>query len=93
MSPEELSLLEKTYKMVEENNTILLSIRRNARIGTTMKIIYWTVIIGLSFGAYYFIQPFLQAITGGAFGNANPEETRGIGDIQNTVNQIQGLLK
>lgn len=79
--------------MVEENNTILLSIRRNARIGTTVKIIYWTVIIGLSFGAYYFIQPYLQTITGGAFGNANPEKTKDVGGIDSTVSQIRELLK
>ena len=93
MSPEERSLLERTYKMVEENNTILLSIRRNARIGTAMKFIYWAVIIGLSFGAYYFIQPMIQAITGGALGNGDINTTGNIGNIQDTVSQIQDLLK
>lgn len=94
MSPEERSLLERTYKMVEENNTILLSIRRNARIGTAMKFIYWAVIIGLSFGVYYFIQPIIQAFSGGLLGNGNIERTTSdIGNIQSTVNQIQDLLK
>lgn len=93
MSPEERSLLERTYKMVEENNTILLSIRRNARIGTAMKFIYWAVIIGLSFGAYYFIQPFIQAITGGALGNSSLGSTNDISNIQSTVSQLQDLLK
>jgi hypothetical protein len=94
MSPEERSLLERTYKMVEENNNILLSIRRNARIGTAMKFIYWAVIIGLSFGAYYFIQPYIEILSGTLLGGGNIEKTvNGIGNIQSTVSQIQDLLK
>lgn len=93
MSPEERSLLERTYKMTEENNQILISIRRNARIGTTMKVLYWIVILGLSFGAYYFIQPFIKAISGGAYGNGSADGVGNIGNIQGTVNQIQDLLK
>ena len=93
MSPEDRSLIERIYKMTEENNSLLISIRRNARIGTAMKVVYWIVILGLSFGAYYFIQPFLKAITGGAFGNANIENTQNVGGIQDTVNQLQDLLK
>ncbi len=64
MSPEEKSLLERTYKMTEENNIILKSIRRSARVGTVMRILYWIVILGLSYGAYYFIQPYLQNVMG-----------------------------
>lgn len=64
MSPEERSLLERTYKISEENNSILKSMRRTARLGTAMKLIYWIVILGLSYGAYYFIQPYLNTVMG-----------------------------
>ena len=50
--------------MTEENNIILKSIRRSARVGTVMRILYWIVILGLSYGAYYFIQPYLQNVMG-----------------------------
>jgi hypothetical protein len=93
MSPEERSLLERTYKLVEENNKVLISIRRNARIATAMRIGYWVVILGLSFGAYYFIQPFLLAITGGLNNIQSGGFTGDIGNIQSTVSQIQDLLK
>jgi hypothetical protein len=59
MTPEEKSLLERTYKMAEENNSILRSIRRSNRIAAAMRILYWVVIIALSVGAYYFIQPYM----------------------------------
>jgi len=60
MTPEEKSLLERTYKMTEENNAILRSIRRSARLSTIFKVIYWAVIIFVSIGAYYVIQPYMN---------------------------------
>ncbi|MDQ5893141.1 MAG: hypothetical protein QG640_152 [Patescibacteria group bacterium] len=63
MTPEERSLLERTYKMAEENNEILRSIRRSNRWSMAVKAIYWIVIIGLSIGAFYFIQPYIEFMT------------------------------
>ena len=93
MSPEEKSLLERTYKMTEENNILLRSIRRNARFGTAVKITYWIVIIGLSFGAYYLIQPFIKAITGGTYGNEEMQSSSRMDNIQDTVVKFQELFK
>ena len=91
MTPEERSLLERTHKLAEENNAILRSIRRSNRFGTIMRILYWVLIIVLSFGAYYLIQPYLQAVTG-AYGNLQD----GLQGLQGDVNSAQnaaGSLK
>ena len=88
MSSEEKSLLERTYKMTEENNEILKSIRRNTRIGTAMRIFYWIVILGLSFGAYYFIQPYLETMTG-LYNNVSGN----VDSVKNVTGQITDLLK
>lgn len=64
MTPEEKSLLERTYKLAEENNDILRSIRRTSRITAALRILYWVVIVLAAFGAYYFIQPYVEAVTG-----------------------------
>ncbi len=64
MTPEERSLLERTYKLVEENNNILRSIRRATRFSMAFRILYWVVIIVVSFGAYYFIQPYIETMLG-----------------------------
>jgi uncharacterized protein (UPF0333 family) len=64
MTPEERSLLERTYKMAEENNDILKSIRRANRLSLAFRVLYWVVILGVSYGAYYFIQPYLQSMLG-----------------------------
>lgn len=64
MTPEERSLLERTHQLVEENNEILRSMKRRARLGTAIRVFYWAVIIGISFGAFYFIQPYLDFVRG-----------------------------
>ena len=61
MTPEERSLLERTYKLTEENNTMLKSVRRMSRISTVARVLYWGVILIASFGAYYLIQPYVQS--------------------------------
>jgi len=62
MSPEERDLLNHSIEIAEENNRILRVMRRNARIATFFRITYWLIIIGAAFGAYYFIQPYTDAI-------------------------------
>jgi hypothetical protein len=62
MTPEEKSLLERTARLAEENNKILRSLQRSKRWGTIIHIIYWVIIIGLSVGSYFAIQPLLNTI-------------------------------
>jgi hypothetical protein len=62
MSPEEKSLLERTYKMSEENNSILRSIRRSNRFSGFMRVLYWIVIIGISYGLYAYLQPYIKTV-------------------------------
>lgn len=52
--------------MVEENTQILKSIQRAGRISLGLKILYWVIILGFTFGAYYFIQPYINAIRNAA---------------------------
>ncbi len=85
MTPEEKSLLERTCKLAEENNRLLKGIRRSARWSSVMRYVYWIIIIVLSFGAYYFIQPYVNFIMtelGSLQGNA-----------QNGTSSSQGLMQ
>lgn len=71
----------KTAEVVKENNTILRKMRRSARIGTALHIFYWIVVIGLSAGAYYFIEPYigqLEKVYSGIKGDVN--NVRGAAD-------------
>ncbi len=89
MSPEDRSLLERTLKLAEENNIILKSIRRSNRISMAVRALYWIVIIGLSVGALYFIQPYIDFLFGALNGGGKTT------DAVNTqsINLLQDLLK
>lgn len=63
MTPEEKSLLERTYYIADENNKMLRSIKRSGQIALAMRVFYWVIIIGVSFGAYYFIEPYIDTLT------------------------------
>ncbi|MES2215940.1 MAG: hypothetical protein V4481_01445 [Patescibacteria group bacterium] len=89
MTPEERSLLERTASLAEENNKMLRSLRRSGRISLAMRIGYWVVIILVSFGAYYFIQPYVQTMTNLVGGN---EKTDASG-AQSNVNLLNSLLR
>ena len=75
MSPEERELLNRSVSLAEENNRILLSMRRSQRWANIISIIYWVFIIGSIVGAYYFLQPYVDQLMGiygnveGAFDN------------------------
>ncbi len=63
MSPEERSILVRTHELAEENNKILKALNRRAKFSTALRVTYWIVVIGLSVGAFYFIQPYLNFLT------------------------------
>jgi len=74
MSPEEREMLRKALELSQENNKMLHAIRRGMFWGKVWRIIYWTVIIGGAIGAYYYLQPYIDAAIG-AYGNVK-------GDLQ-----------
>ncbi len=92
MTPEERSLLESTHQLVKENNALLHNLKNRARFGTAVKILYWTIIIGLSFGALYFIQPYIDMVKGltGGSSSTTPQSSDG---SNNYAEQLQELLK
>jgi len=62
MNPQEKILLEKTHELAEENNKILHSLRRSNRLGSFFRLLYWIIIIGVSIGAYYYVEPYVNTI-------------------------------
>lgn len=70
MTPEERELLKRSIALSEENNDILRSMQRSMRFSRFMSILYWLFIIGSAIGAYYFVQPYIKAVTN-AYGGAS----------------------
>ncbi len=95
MDAEVKKMIEESLTLNRESNTILKGIRRAQRRAEIMKVIYWVIILGITFGAYYFIQPYIDSLLG-YYGNI--AGMGGEGDTaQNAssinMNQIQDLLK
>ena len=62
MTPEEKQLLVQVATLTEENNHILKGIRRAGRIGVVWKILYWVIILSISYGAYVYVQPYIDQL-------------------------------
>lgn len=78
MTPEERELLQRSVKLAEDNNTMLRSIVRSMRTARIMSIVYWVFIIGSAVGAYYLIQPYVDALMA-AYGGFKGNVDNGIG--------------
>ncbi len=87
MTPEERSMLERTYKIAEENNAILRTMRRNNRLSTAVRIFYWLVIIGIAFGAFYYLQPYFESLLG-----LVDQAQKSFQTVNGTVGQVQDAL-
>jgi len=64
MDENDRDLLEKTHELAEDNNRMLKKLYSAYRWSRNTKIAYWAVIVLLTFGAYYFIKPYIDFLTG-----------------------------
>ena len=71
MDEETKNTVQATYKLAEENNEMLHKMRRSQKWATVWRIFYWAVIIILSFGTYYLIQPYINALQSATGGKVN----------------------
>lgn len=73
----------QTNRLVEENHVILRKMHRAALWGRAWRLLYWLVIIGISVGAYIYIQPYIDNLQG---------IYSGIGDKVNAVGSVTEQL-
>ena len=85
MTEEERELLKRSVVLSEENNDMLRSIRRSMRFSRLMTIAYWVLIIGVSVGAYYYVEPYLQGVLD-AYGGAKTNIDR-FGNLFDSLKQ------
>jgi hypothetical protein len=88
MNPQDKELLEKTYELANDNNKILHGIRRSNRWNAFFRVVYWIIIIGVSVGAFYYVQPYLNAAIK-AFGTIQTD----INSVKTVTNKISGSTK
>ncbi len=93
MDPETKQLLEENLKLSKENNEMLSSLIRSKKRNNIFKAVYWGIIIIITIGTYYFIQPYISGLTSLYTGGAS--DLQGIGDIKAKLGdqeQIDALL-
>ena len=87
MEDEELKvLLRENIEVSKESLKILKKINRGRIWGNVFSVLKWTLIIGLSFGAYYYIEPFLSQYVDMLRGLTSGVEN--IGKIGNNINSV-----
>lgn len=62
MDPESKQMLQNMQAQVEDSNQMLHAIRRSQKISSLMSVVYWLIIIGISVGAFLFLQPYVDQI-------------------------------
>jgi len=62
MNPYEKELLEKTYALSKENNSMLKKIRSASRWSIFFRVMYWVLIAVVAIVAFMFIKPYVDAV-------------------------------
>lgn len=64
MDPESKELLKATYKLVEENNSMIKKMYRHQRLSSLFRILYWVIVFGIGIGLFYYLQPYVDQFKG-----------------------------
>lgn len=62
MDYQDKQFMDRLMATVEENNRILHRLQRNARFARLWHVFYWLIVIGISVGAFYFLQPYIDQL-------------------------------
>ena len=74
-------LLKENLELSKENNKLLKKQWRVVKWSRFVKLTYWVVILALTFGAYYYIQPYMDALKGSYSGlDAGLENIQKLGE-------------
>jgi len=64
VTPEQEKQLKEALELARDNNSILKKMRRSLFWNRVFKLVYLVIILGVTFGAYYFVQPYLEGVLG-----------------------------
>jgi hypothetical protein len=72
------NMLKETLELTKENHFMLKKLRSAQKRASFFRAFYWLAIIGISLGAYYYIQPYVNTLikiyTGGVSGFKNVQD-------------------
>ena len=88
MDPESRKLLQDTFELAQDNNKMLHSIRRSQKIASFMRAFYWLVIIAVSVGSFYYIEPYLNKAMGLYNSVSSTEQKLNSGSISDILKKL-----
>ncbi len=93
MDPEAKKMLEENFHLLKENNEMLRKMLRMQRWAQIYRVLYWFVILAISFGAVYFIRPYLDSLLG-YYGSMSEsvDSVKKVGSSVPDLKHIQDLL-
>lgn len=78
---------EQLRRTVDENHKMLKQIRSVQRRAWWASMFKWAIIIAISLGAYYIVQPFIENLN-----NAYDSVMVSFEEVQDTTNSISGFF-
>jgi hypothetical protein len=98
VDPEAKSTLKELVTLTRENNLLLHKIRKVQKWTQIVKAVYWVIILMITLGGFYFIQPYLNStlnyysvIAGsGGSNKATPSSLPDIQHLQDLIKQFGG---
>lgn len=86
MSDIDPQMLRELHRLTKENNTLLHKLHKDTRRARLWRNLKLFVTLGLLFGAYYFVQPFIENLT-----HAYTSIQQSFEDIQSTRNDFSNV--
>ena len=87
MNPYEKELLEKTYALSKENNSMLKKIRSASRWSVFFRVMYWILIVVVAVIAFMFVKPYIDAVFN-AYGSVQED----INSVKTTTSTISDFF-
>lgn len=87
--------LKSIEEKIETNHQLLIRIRRVQKHGQLFKIFYWTLIILLACGSFYYIQPYVGQLIETYTGMQDTQEQLktsipNLNNVSELINQLKG---
>ncbi len=86
MDPEMKQKIDELFELTKENNKLLRKMRSSQKWASITRLLYWIVIIGVSIGAYYYVEPYLKQII-----NVYSQGVTTLDKVQNFSNSLPGV--
>ncbi len=87
MTPDEKSMLAKSYDLAQENNKILRGMLSRARWGNFFRLVYWLIILALALGAFYYVKPYFDMMV-----KTYQSVTSDINNIKNITTKLPSTI-